>query len=64
MGGKCTAGVECLLSPAIDKKSGKPIGADATGKWGTPKCEFIMRLLRVVEPENGEDGCWLIACCC
>ena len=49
MGGKCVAGAECLLKPATDK-AGRLVGSEATGKYGTPKCEFIMQLLRCVEP--------------
>ena len=56
MGGKCVPGAECLLRTQVDKKTGLAIGPDATGKYGTPKCEFIMQLLRCDEPENAEDG--------
>ena len=51
MGGKCVAGTACLLTVATTKK-GTPVGPDALGPHGTPKCEFIMKLLRVDEPEN------------
>ena len=59
MGGKCVAGSEVLLKAAVDSK-GHPVGANAIGKHGTPKCEFIMQLLRVTEPENARlGGCWV-----
>jgi len=59
MGGKCFPGAKCLLKLATDKK-GQPIGADAVGKFGTPKCEYIMQLLRVDEAENEHlGGCWI-----
>lgn len=59
MGGKCVAGARVLMRPATDK-AGRPVGADATGKFGTPKCEFITQLLRVEEPENaGSGGVWI-----
>ena len=48
MGGKCVAGAEVLLKPARDKK-GNPVGADAVGKYGTPKCQYILQVFaRVV----------------
>ena len=56
MGGKCKPGAECLVRTQVDKKTGQPIGPDATGKYGTPKCEFIMQLLRCSEPENADAG--------
>ena len=59
LGGKCVAGAECLLRTQIDKATGLPLGPDATGKYGTPKCEYIMQLVRCVEPENGPGGCWV-----
>ena len=55
MGGKLRPGVEVLMKTSVDK-SGAPIGADALGKYGTPKCEFIAQLLRCVEPENADVG--------
>lgn len=59
MGGKCRAGVACLLRVASDKK-GVPVGAEAVGKYGTPKCEFIMQLVRVTEAENeAQGGVWV-----
>jgi len=58
MGGKCLPGVGCLLRTQVDKKSGLPIGADAVGKYGTPKCEFVMQALWCAEAENGA-GCWV-----
>lgn len=57
MGGKCTPGAECLLRTSVDKK-GQPVGSDAMGKFGTPKCEFVMQLIKCTEPENA-DGCWV-----
>ena len=44
MGGKLRPGVEVLMKTSVDK-SGAPIGADALGKYGTPKCEFVAQLL-------------------
>jgi len=59
MGGKLFEGVEVLLRPATDK-AGKPVGSDQMGKYGTPKCEFIMLMLRCCEPENSDTaGCWV-----
>lgn len=59
MGGKLMPGVRVLVRTATDK-AGKPVGSDATGKFGTPKCEFIMMLLRCEEPENeSTNGCWV-----
>ena len=43
MGGKVKEGSEVLLKVAVDAK-GRPVGANATGKWNTPKCEFIMQV--------------------
>ena len=63
MGGKCVADAEVLLKTSVNAKTGKPIGCDAVGKFGTPKCEFSLQLLRCVEPENmnltGGGGCWV-----
>lgn len=59
MGGKCVAGTQVLLKRARDKK-GNPLPADAVGKYGTPKCQYILQLLKCVEPENeGEGGVWI-----
>ena len=61
MGGKCCAGAAVLMRPSRDKK-GVPVGGEALGPYGTPKCEFIMQLLRVEEPENesaGLGGVWI-----
>ena len=59
MGGKCTAGTACVLRVARDKK-GVAVGADAVGQYGTPKCEFILQLIRVQEPENSAlGGVWV-----
>jgi len=59
LGGKCIAGVEALVKVATDRK-GSPVGANATGKFGTPKCEYILRLVRVDDPENDHlGGCWV-----
>lgn len=52
MGGKCAAGAEVLLRPAVDKKTRVAVGPDAVGKYGTPKCEYILVLLRCLESEN------------
>ena len=40
MGGKCVHGAKLLLKVARDRK-GVPVGPNQTGKYGTPKCEFI-----------------------
>lgn len=59
MGGKLKLGVKVLVRTAVDK-AGKPVGSEAMGKFGTPKCEFIMLLLRCEEPENMlSGGCWV-----
>lgn len=61
MGGKCVPGSVVLLKKATDSK-GRPIGAKAVGPYGTPKCEFIVQLVRVLEPENKSiGGCWVAA---
>lgn len=58
MGGLCVEGSVLLLKPAVDGK-GKLIGSKATGPYGTPKCEFIIQLVHVKEPENKMWGeCW------
>ncbi|KAH8059989.1 hypothetical protein JL722_4942 [Aureococcus anophagefferens] len=45
LGGKADAGARVLVKPAVDKKTGGPLGADAVSpKYGTPKCEFICQL--------------------
>ena len=61
MGGKCGPGAEVMLRPAVDKKTGKLVGADAVSKaYGTPRCEFIMMLLKCSEPENQHlGGAWV-----
>ena len=62
MGGKCISGAKVLLEPQVDKKTGEPIGADVMGKFGTPKCEYVLRLLHCAEPENEHlpgGGCWV-----
>ena len=49
------------MRPSRDKK-GALVGSEALGPYGTPKCEFIMQLLRVEEPENeraGLGGVWI-----
>ena len=59
MGGKLQPGVRVLLRTATDKK-GNPVGSEASGKYGTPRCEFIMQLLRCEEAENADSkGCWV-----
>jgi hypothetical protein len=58
MGGKCASGVACVVRAATTKK-GELVGADALGPHGTPKCEFILQLIRVEEPENEEMACGL-----
>jgi len=60
MGGLCVAGSKVLLKKATDSK-GKPIGANAVGAYGTPKCEFIMQLVYVDEPECKQFG--KVWCC-
>ena len=47
-----------LLTAARDRK-GNLIGANTLGKYGTPKCEFHAKLIKVKEPENSnlnKDG--------
>merc|ERR1719159_1353067 len=51
MGGLCVQGSQLLLKPAVDSK-GCLIGPNAVGSYGTPKCEFILQLVYVKEPEN------------
>lgn len=55
MGGKCCAGAAVLMRPSRNKK-GVPVGDKALGPYGTPKCEFILQLLRIEERENEEAG--------
>jgi DNA-binding sugar fermentation-stimulating protein len=52
MGGKCVAaGTKLWIVPLRDKK-GELVGPDAVSpKYGTPKCEFTTRLVRVDESE-------------
>ncbi|KAJ1404660.1 hypothetical protein B484DRAFT_424099, partial [Ochromonadaceae sp. CCMP2298] len=57
MGGKMVPGVRCLVKPARDRK-GVSVSPEAKGKFGTPKCEYIMQLIRNDEPEN-YPGCWV-----
>lgn len=60
MGGLCVDGTQLLLKEAVDSK-GKPVGANAVGSYGTPKCEFILQLVRIDEPETKQYGsgpCW------
>jgi hypothetical protein len=59
MGGKMYPGVRCMVKPARDRK-GVCVSPDAKGKFGTPKCEYIMQLMRNVEAENdATQGCWV-----
>jgi DNA-binding sugar fermentation-stimulating protein len=61
MGGLCIEGSKILLKPAIDSK-GKLVGANSMGSYGKPKCEFIIQLVRVNEPENKKlGGVWCAA---
>lgn len=61
MGGLCVTGSKLLLKRAVDGK-GRPIGSKAVGAYGTPKCEFILQLVYVSEPENADKGgCWCAA---
>lgn len=61
MGGLCVTGSKLLLKLAVDGK-GRPIGSKAVGAYGTPKCEFILQLVYVNEPENKHmGGCWCAA---
>ena len=50
MGGKCIPAAECVASTQVDKATGLPIGPDATGKYGTPKCEFSAFLASLSTP--------------
>lgn len=61
MGGLCVTGSRLLLKPAVDAK-GRLVGSKAVGSYGTPKCEFILQLVYVSEPENkAMGGCWCAA---
>jgi len=61
MGGLCVPGSKLLLKVAVDSK-GQPVGSKAVGSYGTPKCEFILQLVYVAEPENAHmGGCWCAA---
>jgi len=61
MGGLCVTGSKLLMKRAVDSK-GNPIGSKAVGAYGTPKCEFILQLVWVDEPENKSmGGCWCAA---
>ena len=53
MGGKCRPGVKVLVKPSRDRK-GRKISATATGKYGTPKCQFSSQLLWVNESAYGQ----------
>lgn len=53
MGGKCRPGVQLLVKPARDRK-GVKVCATATGKYGTPKCQYICQLLHVDESSDGK----------
>ena len=57
MGGKCVKSTEMLLTAARDRK-GNLVGANTLGKYGTPKCEFHAKLIKVKEAENStlNDG--------
>ena len=61
LSGQIKPGVDLLLRPARDSK-GALVGSTAVGKHGTPKCEFIVQLARVSEPENRDIdplGVWV-----
>ena len=61
MGHQVKVGTDMLLLPARDSK-GALVGSTAVGKHGTPKCEFIVQLARVSEPENRDIdplGVWV-----
>lgn len=59
MGGKCIPGAKLLLKPARDRK-GNLVGRDAVSqKYGTPKCEFIVQLLRYDESDLGYEPAWV-----
>lgn len=51
MGGKAGPG-QTLVARLARTKSGDPVGAEAKGKFGTPKCEYIAWLCRVDEAET------------
>ena len=52
MGGKCRPNAQLLVKPSRDRK-GIKISASATGKFGTPKCQYSCQLLYVDESEDG-----------
>eukprot|EP00977_Amphora_coffeiformis_P029306 scaffold39887_cov229-Amphora_coffeaeformis.AAC.8 len=54
MGGKCRPGVRLLVKPSRDRK-GEKIHADATGKYGTPKCQYSCQVLWVDESTDGQQ---------
>ena len=58
-GGKCVPGTRVLCS----RQPG--VSADTMGPFGTPKCEFVIKLLRCHEPEyhgpGADDGVWVSA---
>lgn len=55
MGGLCVEGTQLLMKVAVDGK-GKAVGANSVGSYGTPKCEFILQLVQVAEPETKQYG--------
>lgn len=62
MGGKCVPGVSLWVKPQRDSKTGQLIGPNAVNpKYGTPKCEFVLQLVRVDERwitnETKDGGC-------
>lgn len=61
MGGLCVPGTQLLMKQAVDSR-GQPVGSKAVGAYGTPKCEYILQLVWIAEPENADmGGCWCAA---
>eukprot|EP00457_Paulinella_chromatophora_P003257 gb/GEZN01003263.1/.p1 GENE.gb/GEZN01003263.1/~~gb/GEZN01003263.1/.p1 ORF type:complete len:535 (-),score=79.67 gb/GEZN01003263.1/:449-2053(-) len=61
LAGKVLPGTTVLLKCARDTR-GKLVGSNQSGKFGTPKCEYIIQLAKVSEPENQKlcsGGCWV-----
>lgn len=55
LGGKCIPEAELLVQTARDRK-GNAVTENDTGKYGTPKCQYITRLCKVSEEECKRFG--------